>query len=75
MPLNLVRILQLQYSRAPKNASPKNASPKNASPKNASPKNASPKNASPKNGQAGVSTSRFFKNIPGWKVEDRTGKT
>ena len=29
-----------------------------------------PKNASPKNGQAGVS--RFFKNIPGWKVEDKS---
>ena len=27
------------------------------------------KNVSPKNGQAGVS--RFFKNIPGWKVEDQ----
>ena len=28
-----------------------------------------PKNVSSKNGQAGVS--RIFKNIPGWKVEDK----
>ena len=35
----------------------------------------STKNVLPKNSQAGVS--RYFKNIPGWKVEDKNkfGKT